>query len=223
MACVSSSVVRVAVTQAEPAWLNLPKAVEKTCLLIEEAAQGKASLVTFPELWIPGYPAWIWTRPVDFDLFTTYAKNSLTVDSEEMRRICRCAAQNKVAVSLSFSENDNYSLYISQCIIGADGEINMMRRKMKPTHMERTVFGDASGASLTNVVQMAGARVGALCCWEHIQPLLKYHTFHQREQIHVAAWPPLWPHTGGKEFWSMSKDGKLFSIGTQIDHSDRDL
>jgi nitrilase len=109
---------------------------------------------------------------------------------------------------MSFSENDHHSLYISQCTIDADGKIKMLRRKMKPTHMERTIFGDASGGSLTNVVQTPYARVGGLCCWEHIQPLLKYHTFHQREEIHVAAWPPLWPHSGGSDFWSMSKDGQ---------------
>jgi len=204
-----TTVVRVAVTQAEPAWLNLHEAVDKTCALIEEAARDKADLVAFPELWIPGYPAWIWTRPVDFDLLNAYMKNSLVVDSDDMRKICKCAAQNSITVVMSFSENDNHSLYISQCTIGADGNIKMLRRKMKPTHMERTMFGDASGGSLNNVVQTPLARVGGLCCWEHIQPLLKYHTYHQREEIHVAAWPPLWPHSGGTDFWSMSKDGKM--------------
>lgn len=52
--------VRVAVTQAEPEWLDLEKSVVKTCDLIKEAAQNGAELVTFPEVWIPGYPAWLW-------------------------------------------------------------------------------------------------------------------------------------------------------------------
>lgn len=46
--------VRVAVTQHEPAWLNLGEAVEKTCAIIKEASEKGASLVTFPECWIPG-------------------------------------------------------------------------------------------------------------------------------------------------------------------------
>lgn len=114
-----------------------------------------------------------------------------------MDTIRKCAAANKIVVVLGYSERDGNSVYIGQCIIDADGEIKMARRKMKPTHMERTIFGDASGGSLTNVAQMSFARVGALSCWEHIQPLLKYHTFQQREEIHVSAWPPLSPHTGG--------------------------
>lgn len=55
-----SQSVRVAVTQAEPAWLDLPAAVTKTCDLIEDAAKGGAQLIAFPECWIPGYPCWIW-------------------------------------------------------------------------------------------------------------------------------------------------------------------
>lgn len=56
----SKKTVRVAVTQAEPEWLDLQASVKKTCNLIEEAASNGAQLVSFPECWIPGYPAWIW-------------------------------------------------------------------------------------------------------------------------------------------------------------------
>ena len=52
--------VRVAVTQAEPVWLDLDATVDKTCKLIEEAALNGAKLIAFPECWIPGYPSWIW-------------------------------------------------------------------------------------------------------------------------------------------------------------------
>jgi hypothetical protein len=52
--------VRVAVSQHEPAWLDLAKAVQKTCNIIKEASEAGAKLVAFPECWIPGYPAWIW-------------------------------------------------------------------------------------------------------------------------------------------------------------------
>jgi nitrilase len=55
-----SCTVRVAVTQAEPVWLDLDGSVGKTCELIEQAARNGATLVAFPECWITGYPAWIW-------------------------------------------------------------------------------------------------------------------------------------------------------------------
>jgi predicted amidohydrolase len=52
--------VRVAVTQHEPVWFDLAGTVDKTCRLIEEAASNGAQLITFPEVWVCGYPMWIW-------------------------------------------------------------------------------------------------------------------------------------------------------------------
>jgi nitrilase len=145
---------------------------------------------------------------LDLDLGTRYLKNSLKVKSPEMERIRNCAAENNINVCLGFSENDNNSLYISQSIIGNDGEIKMLRRKIKATHMERTIFGDASGDCLRNVVDTSAGRVGSLACWEHVQPLLKYHTYLQREEIHVSAWPPVFDHDDlDLSLWSMSRPG----------------
>ncbi|KAI6713859.1 hypothetical protein JHW43_003616 [Diplocarpon mali] len=200
--------IRVAVTQAEPVWLDLDASVAKGCKYIKEAAENGARLVTFPEVWFPGYPAWIWKRPVDFALGTAYQKNSLKIDSPQMRTLCACAAENDIAVCFGFSENASHSLYIAQALIGADGQVKMTRRKLKPTHMERTIFGDATGNSLQNVVGVEGVgRVSALACWEHLQPLLKYHTAALRPAIHVGAWPPVIPYVEGAGLWSMSREG----------------
>jgi len=158
-----------------------------------------------------------------------YTKNSLKVDSDQMKSLCAAAKKNKIAVCFGFSENFNNSLYISQAIIGADGTLHLTRRKLKPTHMERTIFGDSTGGNtLTNVADIEGVgKVSALACWEHIQPLLKYNTCLQRPDVHVAAWPPLWPHSGdgqegegGHDLWSMSRDGcrnlaRTFAIESQ--------
>ncbi|KAF2168009.1 hypothetical protein M409DRAFT_65570 [Zasmidium cellare ATCC 36951] len=201
--------VRVAVTQHEPVWLDLEKTVAKTIAIIGEAAQAGAKLVAFPECWIPGYPAWIWSRPVDFDLGVKYVQNCLKVDSHEMKRIQAAAAEGQISVALGFSERDGESVYIAQALIDENGELKMTRRKMKPTHMERTIFGDASGQCLAPVVDVPEVgRVGSLSCWEHMQPLLKYYTFAQSEQIHVGAWPPLDGFIQGSPgFYSMSTEG----------------
>ncbi|KAJ5542179.1 Carbon-nitrogen hydrolase [Penicillium sp. DV-2018c] len=203
----TSDPVRVAVTQAEPAWLDLAAGVAKTCELIAQAAENKAKLIAFPECWIPGYPCWIWSRLLDVELNVQYIKNSLRLDSPEMLQIRECAKSHAIAVSLGFSENGNNSIYIAQVCIGPDGEIKSHRRKMKPTHMERTIFGDASGDCFSSVAELPFGRVGHLSCWEHIQPLLKYYTFSQGEDIHVSAWPSLTPHSGKSDLWSMSAEG----------------
>ncbi|KAI1503703.1 carbon-nitrogen hydrolase [Biscogniauxia marginata] len=211
-----ATALRVAVTQAEPEWFDLPGSVLKACNLIAEAAEGGAKLVAFPEVWIPGYPAWIWDRPVDMELQTKYTYNSLSLDSEEIEQIKATAKRHSIAVAIGFSERvPSNSIYISQVIISPQGEVLLHRRKIKPTHMERTVYGDGSGADLTSVVEVDfGAphgkiKVGCLACWEHTQPLLKYHAISQGEVIHISMWPPLDPSTGVDHpgLWSMTADG----------------
>lgn len=157
------------------------------------------------------YPAWIWSRPVDFDLGVKYVENSLKIDSSEMQRIRAAAAENQISVALGFSERDGESVYIAQALIDENGDLKMSRRKMKPTHMERTIFGDASGQCLAKVVAVTDVgNVGGLSCWEHIQPLLKYYTSSQGEQIHVGAWPVLDDFIDGSPgFYSMSTEGRL--------------
>jgi predicted amidohydrolase len=133
-----------------------------------EAAKNGAQLVSFAEAFLPGYPVWAWSRPLDPILSTHYIKNSLVVDSPEMRTIRDCAAEHGIVVSLGFSGNHHNSLYIAQAIIDTDGKILMKRRKWQATHMEHAIFADASGNNLTNVAATGiGRRVGALACWEH--------------------------------------------------------
>ena len=129
-----------------------------------------------------------------------------------MATICQFAATHNIAVSLGYSENGNNSLYLSQSFVGKDGEIKMHRRKIKPTHAVRTIYGDGSGNLLMNVVDdPALGKVGALSCWEHSQPLLRYHTYSQGEQIHVAAWPPMNYYSSfppQTALWSQCREGK---------------
>jgi hypothetical protein len=97
---------------------------------------------------------------------------------------------------MGHSEKQGGSLYMGQWIIGADGETIAQRRKLKPTHVERTVFGEGDGSDLA-VHDTPLGRVGALCCWEHLQPLSKYAMYAQNEQVHVAAWPSFSLYRGG--------------------------
>ncbi|KAG6363700.1 hypothetical protein INS49_008801 [Diaporthe citri] len=48
-----------------------------------------------------------------------------------------------------------------------------------------------------------------MACWEHTQPLLKYHTISQGPAIHVSMWPPVDPTTGPRHpgLGSMTKEG----------------
>lgn len=182
--------IRVASVQAEPVWLDLEATVQKTIGLIEEAADRGAELVAFPETWIPGYPVFLWTLPVpeQVPFVGRYHAASLSADGVHLRRIREAARDNRIMVLLGYSERAHGTLYMAQTLIGADGSIILHRRKLKPTHVERTLFGESDGSGI-RVVETALGRVGALNCWEHLQPLTKYAMYAQNEQIHIASWP----------------------------------
>lgn len=52
--------VKLAVVQHPPVLLDRHATIERALKLLEEAAGAAASLVVFPEAFVPGYPAWIW-------------------------------------------------------------------------------------------------------------------------------------------------------------------
>ncbi|KLO82530.1 aliphatic nitrilase [Fusarium fujikuroi] len=217
---VTTSLIKAAVVQAEPVWFDLPGTVTKTCDLIKDAASKGAKITAFPELWLPGYPTWIWARPMDLEMVVKYTKNSLKIDSSEMQDIKSCAVDNNMVVCLGFSERSGDSLYVAQCIINSNGKVAMTRRKLKPFHVERTIFGDGHGPSLDNVALTSVGRVGQLSCGEHFNPLINFNTFSQGEQIHCAAWPCVPAHSGGPEPFSMSDEAvaaisQVYSIQAQ--------
>lgn len=185
-----ASSVRVAAVQAEPAWLDQDATTDKTVELIRQAAEGGADLVAFPEVWLPGYPVFAFAYPVpaQLEFIARYRANSVSIDSPQIARVRAAARANGITCVVGFSEKDHGSLYIAQAVIGPDGELLHHRRKLKPTFVERAIFGEGDGSGL-RVLDTPLGRVGALNCWEHLQPLVKYAMYAQHEQIHVASWP----------------------------------
>ncbi|KAK0642270.1 Cyanide hydratase [Lasiodiplodia hormozganensis] len=182
---------KAAAVTSEPAWFDLEGGVQKTINFINEAGQAGCKLVAFPEVWIPGYPYWMWkvTYQQSLPMLKKYRENSLRVDSEEMRRIRRAARDNQIHVSMGFSEIDHATLYLAQVLIAPDGSILNHRRKIKPTHVEKLVYGDGAGDTFESVVETELGRLGQLNCWENMNPFLKSLNVAAGEQIHVAGWP----------------------------------
>ncbi|MFK7963041.1 MAG: carbon-nitrogen hydrolase family protein [Burkholderiaceae bacterium] len=189
---------KVAAVQAAPAFLNLQDGIKKAVSYIEQAAQEGCKLVVFPETWLPGYPNHIWLGPVAWSIqfVAPYFENSVEAGSPEDKALAKAARDNNIQVSMGLSERAGGSLYIAQWHYGENGEIIKRRRKLKPTHVERTVFGEGDGSDLV-VNKTSIGRIGQLSCWEHLQPLSKYAMYSQDEQIHCAAWPNLALYEGG--------------------------
>jgi len=184
--------IKAAAVQAAPVFMNLDASIDKAAALIDEAAKRGAELIAFPETWLPGFPWFIYLgTPADaLAFFPRYHANSMALDSPHMLRLQGIVKRAGVTVVMGFSERAMNSRYMAQAIIDPDGKLLLTRRKLKPTHIERTVFGEGDGSDLV-VVDAPFGRLGALNCWEHIQPLMKMAMYAQHEEIHVAAWPSL--------------------------------
>src|ERR1700722_7015272 len=184
---------KVAVVQAAPVFLDLDATVDKTIALIDEAAAQGAKLIAFPETFIPGYPWQIWLGApawaIGRGFVQRYFDNSFAFDSPQAEKISKAVKRAKLTAVIGVSERDGGSLYMGQWLIGPDGETIAKRRKLRPTHAERTVFGEGDGSDLAVHDRGDVGRLGALCCWEHLQPLSKNAMYAQNEQVHVGAWP----------------------------------
>jgi nitrilase len=131
---------KAAVVQAAPIFMDLQGTVAKTIRLIDEAAANGAKLIAFPETWLPGYPWWLWLGPPAWGLqfVPRYHANSLRINSPEMAAISAAAARGSINVVLGYSEIEGGSLYMGQALISDEGRLVYARRKLKPTHVERT-------------------------------------------------------------------------------------
>ena len=190
---------KVAAVQAAPVFLDLDATIDKSIELIAEAAQAGAKLIAFPEVWLPGYPWYAWLEAPALWMAKysqRYFENSLEYGTEQAERIAAAAREHGIMVSMGLSERSGGSLYIAQWLIDSDGTTISQRRKLKPTHVERTIYGEGDGSDLA-VEETELGRIGSLCCWEHLQPLSKYAMYAQDEQVHIAAWPSFSVYEGG--------------------------
>jgi nitrilase len=186
---------RVAVVQKPPFLLDRQRTLETAIAAVSEAAAGGATLIVFPEAFIPGYPVWIWRlRPgTDSSLSTTlHAKlleQAVSLQRGDLVALCDAAKKHAVTVVCGMHERDDKfsrsTLYNCVVVIGADGTIQNRHRKLMPTNPERMVWGlgDASGLK---VIETPSGRVGTLLCWESYMPLARYALYAQGVEIYVA-------------------------------------
>ena len=181
---------KAAAVMASPVFLDRDATTEKACGLIAEAAAAGARLIVFPEVYIPGYPFWIWLMtptqgaPYFLDLF----KNAVEMNSPTVKRLGLAARAANAYVVMGISERDGGTLYNTLLYFNDRGEVIGRHRKLQPTHVERTIWGRGDGRDL-RVFDTDLGKLSGLICWEHTMDLARYALTVQGEQIHVAAWP----------------------------------
>jgi nitrilase len=213
---------KIAVVQAPPVLLQREKTIAKVLSAIEEAANAGASLIVFPEAYVPGYPTWIWRlRPggdmgLSSEIHARLRGNAVDLARGDLQGVQDAAARHGATVVLGINELDSAfsgtTLFNTVVIVGPNGALLNRHRKLVPTNPERMVWGmgDASGL---RVVDTPAGRLGALICWESYMPLARYALYAQGLDIYVA---PTWD---AGESWIASmrhiaKEAGCWVVGT---------
>lgn len=183
-------IIKAAAVQITPDFESADGTAKKVCHVIDEAGAKGVQIIVFPETFLPYYPYFSFITPpvlAGAEHLKLYEK-SVVIPGPITQAIAERARANQMVVVLGVNERDNGSLYNTQLIFDASGEVLLKRRKITPTYHERMIWGQGDAAGL-KVVDTKVGRVGALACWEHYNPLARYSLMTQHEEIHCAQFP----------------------------------
>ena len=194
-----NNLLKVALAQISPVWLNKEKTIEKIEKSIVDAAKDNCELIVFGEALLPGYPFWLaltegasWDLKVNKEIHAHYVRNSITIEKGELDSVCELAKEHKIAIYLGVMERaqnrGGHSIYASLVYINEQGIIQSVHRKLQPTYDERLTWapGDGNGLQVHSLKEFT---VGGLNCWENWMPLPRAALYGQGENLHIAVWP----------------------------------
>ncbi len=212
---------RVALVQAEPVMFDKKASLEKTLAYIDKAS-GKADLIVFPELFIPGYPIGMnfgfsvgKRTEAGREDWMLYYNASIVAGEEEFRQLAGAAVRTGAYISIGFSERDAVSgtLYNSNAIFEPDGTYKI-HRKLKPTGSERVVWGDAN-KDFFPITETPWGPIGSLICWESYMPLARVALYQKGITIYIS------PNTNDNPEWQatiqhIAIEGKCYFINSDM-------
>lgn len=190
---------KLALPQLAPAWLNRDAGIEKVIDAIDDSAKESADLIVFSEAFLPGYPFWLsgtggaeFNSPTQKEIFAHYSDQAVTIKKGHLDAICKRLAEHSMACYLGIIERpldrSGHSLYCSYVYINGEGEIKSVHRKLQPTYEERLAWSPGDGNGL-QTHSLGDFTVGGLNCWENWMPLSRAAMYAQGEDLHIACWP----------------------------------
>lgn len=190
------SKIKVAVIQAAPVLFDREASVEKACRLTLEAAAQGAKLVLFPEAFVPAYPrgltfgAVVGSRSAEGRLtWQTYWSNAVDIPGPATEALGAAARQANVYLVIGVIERDSQfsggTLYCTLLYFDPSGQLIGKHRKLKPTALERLIWGEGDGSTLT-VLDTEIGKIGGLFCWENYMPLARMALYGKGVEIYLA-------------------------------------
>jgi nitrilase len=212
--------VKVCLIQDSPVFFDIEKTLTKIEALVTSYSKQGCELIVFPESFIPGYPrgfsfgATIGSRTEEGrNLYSEYYKNSLDLESAQLKRLEKLAQSANVYLVIGVTEKQpqSGSLFCSMLYISPTDGLLGVHRKIKPTGTERVIWSEADGASLVAFQTKIG-RLGGLICWENYMPLARMSMYQQGVEIYIA------PTADAREAWTatmqhIALEGRCFVLG----------
>jgi len=213
--------IKIAAAQLTPIFLDKGKTVEKACEAIIDAGKNGAKLIVFPEVFISGYPDWVWLIPNSKgaelnQLYLELVENALSIPDNSTAQLCKAAKSANINVVMGMhelnTETSSTSLFNSLLFIDNNGEIIGKHRKLIPTGGERLIWAQGDGSTLKSYNTNIG-KIGGLICWENFMPLARNSIYESGTQILAA---PTWDKSPN---WLVSmqhiaREGGLFLVST---------
>ncbi len=212
--------IQAAVVQASPVFFNIDKTIDKVEKIVKEYAAKGSQLILFPESFIPGYP-----RGFDFgsnvgkrteagrEVYKTYRDNSLEIGSKEFLRLEEISKKNKIYLVIGATEREanNGSLYCSMFYFSPTAGYLGRHQKIKPTGVERLIWGEGDGKSLVSFDTKIG-KMGGLICWENYMPPARMSMYQKGVEIYLA------PTADARPAWTDSMkhialEGRCYVLG----------
>jgi nitrilase len=188
--------VTTACNQVEPVILDRDATVERLAEKTGEAAAAGASLVVFPEAFVPAYPssAWAkalagWDDPRAKAAFALLAREAVAIPGAAADRMADVARSYEVWLVTGVTERDPErpgTLYNTLLAYAPDGSLALRHRKLVPTNHERLIWGQGDGGGL-RAIETGIGRLGGLICWENYMPLARFALYESGVEIYLAS------------------------------------
>jgi predicted amidohydrolase len=212
-----------AAVQAAPVFLDRDRTIAKASALVEEAASKGAKLVVFPEVFVPGYPYWVWldTPLKGGPWFRRMHEQSVELHGPHLTPLCEAAAKHAVNIVIGINERNPRNLgtiFNSNVVISDTGKIVGVHRKLAPTWAEKLIWTPGDGSSI-RVFDTTAGPLGTLACGENTNTLARFSLLAMGELIHTSNYPAF-PFTKNFDMprgiqiraGAHSLEGKVFNV-----------
>lgn len=193
------NLLKIALVQMAPEWLDGAKTLEKVAASLQQAGDEKCRLAVFGEALVPGYPFWVertdgarFESDLQKEMYAYYLQQAVNIEDGDLKAISKICAEKQIATYLGTIERaadrGGHSLYCSLVFIDENGDIASVHRKLMPTYEERLVWATGDGHGL-QVHKLGAFTLGGLNCWENWMPLSRTALYALGEDLHIAVWP----------------------------------